>query len=174
MSEQNEKTSTLRDKKIKPKIEAAISEYLNGDRKKNALEFISYLKANGMSPHWNSTNSWKACYRQKLVCFIKVYDSGSWQIRPALYNTSNPCVPCDFEKFIIEEKLEEFIWRNLKACRSCLPCAPGISIKIADKEFHNRCGYNTVQINNPDTEALLNIKKILEYKKSIILQQQRH
>ena len=154
---------------IKPKIEDSISEYLTGGKKKNALEFIGYLRENKMSPHWNSTNSWKSSYKQKLICFTRVYPDNSWMIRPALYNTSNPCDPDDFDKFILNEGLEEFIWENIKTCQNCLPCSPGISITIAGKEFHNRCGYHSVQINNPDVSAINITKRILEYKKNAII-----
>jgi len=156
-------------KKVKPKIEDSISEYLDGEKKRNALEFVNYLKENKMSPQWISTNSWKSCYKQKLVCFTRVYPTNSWMIRPALYNTSNPCNPYDFEKFMANEKLEEFIWENLKHCKNCLPCAPGQTMTIAGKKFHNMCGYHSVQINNPDITTINNSKKILEYKKNIII-----
>jgi hypothetical protein len=161
--------STYQEQKVtNPKIEDAILENLNGEKRKYALDFVTYLKANKMSPHWISSNSWKASYKQKLVCFIRV-QRDFWNIRPALYNTSNPCDPTDFEKFIIGEKLEEFIWNNLKSCRNCLPCAPGKMMMIAGKELKNRCGYQSVQVNNPDIASIEKVKIILDYKKNAIL-----
>ena len=45
-------------KKPKPEIENVIPEYLDGDMKKTALDFVAWLRANKMNPVWASANIW--------------------------------------------------------------------------------------------------------------------
>ena len=88
-------------KKIKPMIEDVISEYLVGENKEMSLEFFSYLRKNKIKPIWTTHNSWKATYKNKVICYIRLprdesdnYSKQShalewklhWLVTPHLYN----------------------------------------------------------------------------------------
>ena len=46
-------------KEINPKVEDVISDYLDGEMKRIALDFIAFLRTNKMNPAWTLTNLWK-------------------------------------------------------------------------------------------------------------------
>jgi hypothetical protein len=60
MPEQCKDSIYQKQKNVRPKIEDNLGDILEGERLKHALEFITYLRANKMSPAWASENSWKA------------------------------------------------------------------------------------------------------------------
>jgi len=64
------KTQTI----TKPAIEDVIADVLNGDAKKNALDFVSYLQKNKMKPVWASANAWKVSYKGQVICYIRLYN----------------------------------------------------------------------------------------------------
>ena len=47
----------LQQKTTKPVIEDVIGQFLEGDTLGNAMEFIAFLRENGMNPRWASANS---------------------------------------------------------------------------------------------------------------------
>jgi hypothetical protein len=148
-------------KKVRPKAEDVVSEYLADGAKINALDFIAYFRANQMPPQWTSGNSWKINYKKKSVCYIRLIN-GYWHI----------CLAFDFseyEEFIADKNITELIWESLKPCESCLPCRPGKKIAFSGKEFNNICGYNTVQIRDPDAAKLIIVKKIIETRRNHIV-----
>ena len=72
MSEKNENSLYKEQKANKPKVEDIIPNWLDGDMKNNALDFVTWLRVNKMSPTWASANSWKVSYKSKGVCYIKL------------------------------------------------------------------------------------------------------
>ena len=64
----------------KPKIEQIISEYLDGDMKKTALEFAKYMRESQIPLKLCTTNTWrwKALYNGKR--FIKVKPFVVWYL----------------------------------------------------------------------------------------------
>jgi hypothetical protein len=149
-------------KKVKPEIEDVISERLPCDSKSNALEFVSYLRANKTKPRWGAANSWKVSYKNQTVCFVRIKDN-SWIIQPAPYDNPN-----EYDELIAAENLTEFIWGNLKPCCNCGPCKPGKRVTIGGKTFENTCGYFSIQFCDPDITALAMAKKFVEFKKRLI------
>ena len=68
----------LKEKITRPKIEDIINDFLSGEILSNALNFISYLKENRMSPQWSAANSWKVRYKAHNVLFIRLGSEGVW------------------------------------------------------------------------------------------------
>ena len=106
-------------KKIRPKIEDIIPQYLDGDEKKSALEFIAYLRANKMSPGWAGfTNAWKATNKGGTICYMKLgagsgasnIKNNKWVVAPFLENLSK------YEDNIINENLQPLLWENVFYC----------------------------------------------------------
>jgi len=60
-------------KNDKPVIEDSICDLLGGDARKNALDFIAYLRENKLNPQWSAANAWKVNYKTFSVCFIRLH-----------------------------------------------------------------------------------------------------
>ena len=182
MSEQKDITLLRVQREFKPKIEDVIPVYLVGENKEMALEFISYLRENKIKPTWATHNSWKAIYKSKVICYIRLpinesdnYSKQShvsewkrhWLVTPHLYNMEK------YKEQIINEGLLELIWNNYVYCKPCEPirkCAPGVNKNIFGKEFNNLCRgvfYDgcAIWINSPDNSEVNGIKKLLEMEK---------
>jgi len=168
------------EKKIKPKIDDVISDLLDGEMKKNALNFISYLRENKMSISRASGNAeakridgaWKAAYKSKGMCRIWL-SKNHWIVCPYIDYTK------DFETYIKNENLQDIIWDNLFKCRICSPklCSSqaskseetfrGFNKTYFGKEFDNICKFWDAYFQNPDDKTINCIKRILDFKKNV-------
>ena len=168
--------------KTKPKIEDVIGELLEGDRLKNASDFIAYLRENKMNPRWFAQNCWNINYKGKFFCSIRIHgikqdgiryglEPGSWHFGRNWYNGFN--LPDDlsgeFEDSLSYDEFKEFIWANVTPCKSNMGCMNGRPCSRSEihlgKEFDGVCG---LRIENPDAEALEHTKKLIEYCKNVI------
>jgi hypothetical protein len=175
MSKQNEqaiRSKLWNEQKIsKPKIDDVISEYLNGETKKAALEFSQYMFENKMTLRWAGvTNAWKAIYKNKCICYVRLESPNwnfeengtSWFVAPNLEQISK------YERLIIAEGLQDLIWNNLYHCRNCFPdrdCARqgGIIRTILGREIKGLCiGRTPFWFCDPDKAAIDCIKRLLE------------
>jgi len=162
-------------KTIKPKIEDEIAEFLDGDAKKTALAFTVYLRENKLPISRYSHDTWKASYKGKGLCRIMWLKTGSLFIIPYADYTK------DFNEFITMANLQEIIWNNLHKCRRCNPraCAPqaktsaelfkGFTRNYFGKEIDGTCKFWNAVFCNPDIKAIDCIKKMIEYKKQTII-----
>jgi len=168
-------TYTQEQQKTKPKIEDVIGDLLEGDKLKNALDLIAYLRANKVTLRWGSQNCWGTFYKGKGFSNIRIrgknqskayygLEPGSWHIgRHWLVLPDD--LSGEFEDSISYEKFKEFIWANVTPCKKCMCCAPGRSEIHLGKKFDSVCG---LRIENPDAEALEHTKKLIEYCKSVL------
>ena len=162
MSEQSKVSLYQEQKKIRPKIEDVIQDYLDNNKLKSALDFIFFLKSNKMPPQWASADSWSVSYKNKRVCYIKL-GNGSWRIvHSGDYDSG-------YENCMFSEGLKEYIWNNVCFCRNCAGCAPGIHATILGKEFDHVCFCGKFQFTNPDAEALHCSKRLVDVRKNAIL-----
>jgi len=180
MSEQNKKSLYQQQKATKPLIEDLIPNFLDGEMKENALDFVAHLRANKMKPMWCLTNQWNANYKGKTICKIHLRkgdggwsnvgrrDKDYWIIQ--LYRSHMN----EYEKTIMDEDLQDIIWNNIVYCRKCKPkgegkrgeCSQGTNIKLLGKEIKDVCGCNwTTWIFDPDKATLNGVKKLLELEK---------
>lgn len=176
-------------KKVRPKIEDIIPQYLEGDMKKSTLDFISYMRANKMSPGWAGfTNAWKAVCKRRCICYIQL---GKGKGAASVKNASLVVTPflehiTQYEETIISEGLQHFLWDNVLYCankpKDSFPpeefrnyalnppcniwnCAPGKTITVCGREMENICRNGNRQhfwFHNPDETALEAIKRFLE------------
>ena len=166
--------------KAKPMIEAAIPEYLDGDIKKSALDFIAYLREIKMKPVWAVQNGWKATHKGKVLYYIRLprYDShfrnlkqsaetdwkNSWVFTPYLHNMNK------YEESVINENLREFVLGGL---HYCVPCAHRLcpaERTIFGSKIKNLCGgdlYGGMALwyVNPNETEIGCLKKLLEFEK---------
>ena len=59
MQEEKNLTILQQQKIAKPTPEEAFSEFLVGETKNNALNFITWLRENNLIPRWDGTYRWK-------------------------------------------------------------------------------------------------------------------
>ena len=177
MSEQNWYDTisaiAIEQKKTKPKIEDVIPYYLDGNMKKTALDFVSYLHENKMKPVWASANAWKVSYKSKGVCYVRLHrgeieknnwNSKSWVIEPRIFNYD------EYEEQIVNEKLQDIIWKNLYYCKFCHPAPCKIrNTKLLGKEVKGICGGRPPAWFWDPGEAEINcVKRLLEFEKNFI------
>jgi len=166
--------------KTKLKIEDIIAGLLDGEMKKNALDFIAYLRETKMAVSRASGNAetkridgaWKANYKGKGICRIWL-SKNHWIVCPYIDYTK------DFEAYIANEKLQDIIWDNLFICRKCNPrlCSSqankaeetftGFNKTYFGKEFENICKFWDAYFQNPDGRTIACIKRIMEFKKNV-------
>jgi len=169
MSEQNNETTWL---KIEDHLRAALS----GDRQKDALDYLAYLKATGIS----ITSKFSP---EPLV----IGDAPDGKFHSYEFGTDNGLVcflviqPCEFgwtidiashsghQNFPADEKVKAFAWEHARICQHFITngkecgCGnqPGSRIILFGKEINNSCNGN-VEINNPHGETLELAKRLAD------------
>ena len=156
-------------------IENAINEQLAGEAKKDALDFIAFMRENEFSCDWSNVDSdllWTPTYKGEGFGNITVapkwsQENDSFILWIGLVN--------DFENIgSADDDLMEFAWahvvNNCPQEKYCKP--PGCKNsknywKIFGKEYESTC-HAPLAFFNPDAKAFKNIKKLL-----LILKQNR-
>ena len=154
--------SNQEQKKIKPKIEEIAPEYLEGDKLKNVLDFVAWLRAGRMTPTFGSRSSEGISYTTR-VCYIKLYND-SWYIWPAGKKGAY------VNDFLACEELKEIVGASLAPCKPCgHQCNSGLGFvkTVCGKEFEKICGCCPIRFHNPDAETLETIKKVIENRNKI-------
>ena len=157
------------------KIENFINEVLTGDAQKNALDFITYLRASEMlfekgKGYWEDKLYWLIKHKNEYVCFILVNSSEDKTEPEGWTIWSDDSGSNWFENYPLDGHMKEIAWKNVDICGNCGGCnTPGGSRKtVFGKEFNNVCR-TTMRFTNPDAEALECLKKIVEIRKNDIL-----
>jgi len=158
MADSNNYSLYQEQKKLRPKLEDVLSEYLSGDIRKTALNFAAWLKTIKMTPQWGSGNSWKLSYKSKAIGYIKLND-GSWYVCPAGNHHWG------YDDFIGNEVFKELILRSVKPCTNCGPCAPGKSLAVCGEELDCTCGWFTIRFCDPGPDDLEKIKQLIDIRK---------
>jgi len=179
MAKQKQLSLAQQQRITKPLIEDVIPEYLDGDMKKSALDFVAYLRKNRMSPSFaRIANAWHNSYKGTGLYTIWICTKGSkdpygkprkWAINPYLKHISH------YEDIILQEGLQHFIWNNVRPCKHHVTgdcnfhgCAPGTNKTILGKEFKNVCiahmhiGRPLMVAHDPDEATIDCIKRLLE------------
>lgn len=179
MPEENRLVLRKEQNKTKPMIEDVIPKFLHGDMEKYALDFCAYLRANNMKPVWAGANTWKATYKNKAICYIRLYNE-DWDKLPqaAVYGKHSWVVTLyiesnmhKYEDIIIKEELQRFIWNNIHHCMVCrTPChgkvPPHRDVMALGKEIKGIChGRELTWVFDPDEKAADKIKRLLELEK---------
>ena len=155
---------------VRPKIESVLPYFLDDKMLEAALDFISYLRTNKMSPGWAGIhNAWKAMNKGKPICYIRLgrewireTKNVKWVVMPYLNNIE------DYAIEILKENWQNIIWDDLHYCRKCAYNCPLLSKTILGKDFTNLChaqfynGRFPVSFVNPDEEAFNRVKKLMK------------
>jgi len=174
MSENKSFSLYQQQKAIKPLVEDIIPEYLDGDMKKNALDFVAWLRNNKMSPAWASANAWKVSYKSKSVCYLRLrfldrkLNNYSWVIETFF---SDRIKYCDLLK---SEGLLEHLSNNVWHCHGCGREPPhncGMRRNVTDlgKEVKGVCGNNYLKFFcDPDEATVNGVMKLIEFRRQEI------
>jgi len=171
-------------------LEEHLRAALSGEQQKDALDFIAYLKAGGVTldskpPHvMDSGGSKGYCYsfgsdeRRKIALFvvlvIEPFGRGWTVCMGSADNGSADHMLTESErqteaKSTDDEALKEFAWKHVRICqhfrtngKEC-GCGnqPGIRVTVFGKAFDNNCNGN-IEINNPHGETLESAKRLAD------------
>lgn len=152
-------------------IQDYIYEELSFDDQRIAFDFIEYLKENEMefvkdNGYWKDKIYYLIIFNTKYVCFISIKDPDEKDNHWTIW--SDDMDSNWFDKFSIEKRIKEAAWKYIDFCGNCGSCGGGRHKVIFGKEFENVCGC-TFRIDNPDTDALLFMKKMVQIRKKEIL-----
>jgi len=164
-----------------PAIEDVIREKLTAQAQQNALNYVAYLKANGITP--NEPETFDAAAHTQ--CFFGS-DNGSICILgidhcPPEWGFStcggwdNVLFRNEYQDFPVDEKVKEFAWAHACTCRNYKSngkqcgCGfqPGRRISMFGKDFYHAC-HGGLDISNPDGETLELAKKFTVVLKQIM------
>lgn len=144
-------------------IEAYICENLTSEAKETALEFIAFLRANGIEFYKDNGPCWKdkiyywLKYKGKCVAFIAVKDPDEpdnlWTVWSGDSRT--------FQNADIDFEIKNIAWKHVDFCGHCGSCGGGRKKTIFGKDFDGVCGC-TFRIDNPEPNDLPFLKKMIE------------
>jgi len=158
------KTETLRQRqaRLKPSVEDAIRQTLNGEMRENALDFVAYVGERNISFRWAGIqNTWHASFKGKRIGFIRVNTEGNekhaWKVGVSLFNFRN------YEIEIIQEGLHGKLDENLSRC-SCFPnkCGHAKNDVVFGKEFVRCWKCLNFGCAEPDKELINQLKYIFD------------
>jgi hypothetical protein len=145
-----------------PKIEDEIREALAPDLRDGALEFISHLNENAMTPRlWFGPGFWIVPHGDRNLFGIHIYgknpasDKNGW-----VFWFFNVGYSGD-----IDEEIANFTRNHAGACVNCYSeCeSKGVNISIFGEAYEKLCYQFPVRVDNPDAHAYEIIKKLIEY-----------
>ena len=158
---------------MKQQIENYVTDILSDDAQKNALDFVAFLRTNDMQFERSTTNYWAdklywyVKFQNEFVGFILVNGYGSvgdetepegWIFWSDNYNSDL------FADFPLDEHIKDIAWNHVDFGT----CGGGITVKLFGKEFTPVCNGTTLRFNNPYTEELKCVNKLVEIRKTDI------
>ena len=142
--------------KIKPKIEDIASDYLDGDKLTNLLNFVAWLRANKMTPTFGSKSKIGASYTTRVL-YVKLSQE-SWYIWIA--GKSSGCT----DDFFNCEELNHYVASSLAPCKGCghqCNSGKGFIKTVCGKDYDNICGCCPVRFHNPNADNLRIIMDVI-------------
>ena len=101
--------------KSKPVIEDLISEYLDGDMRKNALDFVAWLRANKLNPVCSGGKTFKTGYKGDVICTVKLFQpwvasTNMWAVNLYLHHADK------YKETIESEGLQNIFFDDIIYC----------------------------------------------------------
>lgn len=151
-------------------IETYIDENLRGEMKKTALDFVLYLKSNGLTFYRDLCDCWKnkiyywVKQGDECVCFIVINDPDERDNLWTVWSDDSSAYEDDY----ISDEIKEIGWRYVDHCGSCGSCEGGKEKIIFGKHFSHVCGC-TFRIDNAGTKALPFLKTMVDLRMTQLL-----
>jgi len=146
-------------------IEDRINDILSGESQKNALDFVSFMKTNNITPKIHEeSGGWSIMRADEDIGFMIADNSGNMPGPWTVWFNS-----CDFkEDGPVDDDVKETAWEHASICGNFLSggkdcgCGdqPGFHRVIFGKEFENRC-HSPLMFVDPDANTLENMKKLM-------------
>lgn len=162
-------------KEIEKSIEDIIIEKLDSDIQKAALEFVSFLRENGLKflrdrGYWRDKIYFQVQYQEDCVCFIAIKDPDEKEISWTVW--SDDMDSAYLTENVMEDELIQTAWEHVDFCGNCGSCGGGRKKMIFGKEFAGVCGC-TFRFDDPGMNELAFMKKMVELKKRELCAKQR-
>jgi hypothetical protein len=136
------KLSNFEPQKVnKPTIEAVVDQLLDGDFKKDFIEFFDWMTQEKIRLQWGSTNSFNANYRGKRVARIEIGRGGKNQPNhiSIIIHTAERDKFDGYLEGQTDEIIKIFMENISTVCNECGVCAPGKSFDLAGKRYERVC-----------------------------------
>lgn len=144
------------------RIEDEIRTALDARLRQEALAFSAYLNANAMTPErWFGPGFWRIPWENNYLCGIHFYG-----LNPSAHQ--NGWVFWFFAgDYDVEagDAQTQFVWEHVGPCVACSEGCErqgGIDMRFFGRQFRHVCYQFPVRIENPDAEALEQIKELLQ------------
>lgn len=155
----------------KPQVKEVIANYITDENiKAPAMHFVEWLSASSSPPSWMDLDeqhaiAWEVQYKGKKH-FI-VYNGNDLSIMVKASFTS------EYQAIISANNMQNKVMDNLQYCSrasggQCSGCSlpadvAGVDEVLFGKEIKNLCCGQFITFDNPNSEAIAGIKKLLEY-----------
>ena len=163
---EEKKLTILQQQKIdKPTPEDTFSEFLVGETKNNALNFIAWLHENKLIPRWDGIYRWKVNYKSHYVCYISLSwppSNGIWEVKP------NRLFFGEYGKYIADDELKKFVLDIVQLPGCNRDCGRMKNEEFLGKKFDEVCACWPFRTKNPDGAAFENLKKLILISRDII------
>lgn len=152
-----------------------ICDYINENLENNhriiALDFVNHLNKREMefikdNVYWKNKIYYLIKYKNEYVCFIAVKDPDEPDNAWTVWSED---MDSDFlGNYPADKSLKEVAWEHVDKCGNCGSCSGGRQKNIFGKIFDNVCGC-TFRFDNPTFDDLSALKKIVEIRKTEII-----
>jgi len=163
MPDEKKLTFAQQQRKNKPKIEDRIAECFTGEKAKNALDFVAWLRENKLNPGWAGTDTWNIRFKGKSMGTISFYkDMWRFAIGFSSYYFLQ-------EYYNMEEyDLKSFVFNHIYA-KQCGNCQWNPNTEKVGYMVPTGCGCWPMRIFNAEGKTLDNMKKLIEFNKYCII-----
>jgi len=168
MPEEKKLTILQQQKLIKPTPESLIPELCDDDMMKNALNFITWLRDNKLTPRWTGIHTWKINYRSKYICYINFAQPQQhqkfWDVK------LNRLFLSKYENYIANDELKSFVLDVIQPQMCNRKCGNlKINKEVFKKKHDKICACWPFLIKNPNGEALKNLKQLIILSRDILV-----
>ena len=158
-------------RKTRPKVEDMICKYFEGDMKQNALDFVTWLRANKLSPRFAATNAWYVYHENDNFMQLRI-DSKEWPTVELKPEKIAFCICFSaytaFHNVLLNTvELKEAVIAGIKPCTDCSPNCERIEedpvATVCGEKIENVCVPYYLVFNDPSAEIIARIKDVILY-----------
>ena len=148
---------------MKEQIENYIDKNLSGEMKQTALDFVDYLKKNGLTFYRDNCDCWKekiyywVKFGEECVCFIAIKDPDE----PENFWTVWSDESAAYENESVSDDVKVVGWSHVDLCGNCGSCGGRQGKVIFGRRFPSVCGC-TFRIDNAVQNDLSFLKEMAD------------
>ena len=144
------------------RIEDYIENNLHGEMKETALNFVEFLRANGLTFFKDNCDCWKnkiyywVKFNEECVCFIAIKDPDEPDNLWTIWSDDSSA----YEDASVSDEIKNVGWQYVDHCGTCGSCSGGKEKVIFGKSIPRVCGC-TFRIDNATQEDLPFLKVLV-------------